>query len=720
MSARLSPDQKEALSRVLDAKGGSVHIGGGAGHGKSFLVQEIDRALRGRPGYLKMAPWGLAASNINAVTFYRAFSLHPDMLKSKTPAEIYDKLSRNANVCATYRGLNLMLMDEAHTLDYHTFDKWYEVMKLFRAETDRCRGIRFVFIGCALQLPPVGDDKPYIFKGTTWRLIFDTPVSEGGFGGRHIELYTCHRQSQEQFVYALDCLRLGKSVCLANGIDIGAVEKMFRDGCARYEAKDMSADPARMASLMQSVAELERSNLWTFVAESKLEPLFASQRSRSVDLFCINKNVDAMNLARLRDLPTAEHEFKCIDSGLYLKWPEITKELRAPSVLSLKIGALVCLMVNSFQAEHGLVNGSMGMVVNFESRGTVRWPVVKFFATGKRMLVPHSEFKMERGGVILATRTQIPLQLCWAQTIHKSQGQTYDSVIVHTARAFVPSQIYVAISRVRTLEGFFLDTQGEAVQWESAPEAIDFYKRVGMLNQSLQSLKARSEKQTARAASVRSALSAIGEQWHTCNAHKSTAASASASASASAVESKELCDDCIRTSESALEKLKSKLEKPVYSASASIAAAASAALPEVLVSRLTTAHLQKMQDDAHRFAAVQQEREKARESKEGIPALTEAQRERIEANRRAAVKRRFDAFVEKQRQAKDKAIQPPAKARRLEDPLPPSTPAAGPAAAASASAASAMECDDDFPLAQPNQSGAGTLEGISRALNLRL
>ena len=104
---------------------------------------------------------------------------------------------------------------------------------------------------------------------------------------------------------------------------------------------------------------------------------------------------------------------------------------------------------NSF--EEGYMNGTLGTVVGFENG----MPVVETY-TGKKIQVTRASWEVEDDGKVIAQATQLPLRLAWAITVHKSQGMSLDSAEIDLSKSFVPGQGYVALSRLRSLEGLVL------------------------------------------------------------------------------------------------------------------------------------------------------------------------------------------------------------------------------------------------------------------------
>ncbi len=131
------------------------------------------------------------------------------------------------------------------------------------------------------------------------------------------------------------------------------------------------------------------------------------------------------------------------------------------------------MLIKSLDPEAGLVNGTRG-VVHALAGGAQRYPEVHFTNGQKRVIRPE-EWSVSLGGAVVATRTQVPLELGWALSIHKSQGMTLTSVEVSLGRVFEFGQAYVALSRARSLEGLSLVDKVTAETVKADPQVTDFY-----------------------------------------------------------------------------------------------------------------------------------------------------------------------------------------------------------------------------------------------------
>ncbi|KAM5338543.1 ATP-dependent DNA helicase PIF1 isoform 2-T2 [Glossophaga mutica] len=181
-------------------------------------------------------------------------------------------------------------------------------------------------------------------------------------------------------------------------------------------------------------------------------------------------DVALTNERRLQELPGKVHSFEAMDSD-----PEQarTLDVQCPvsKLLQLKLGAQV-MLVKNLAVSRGLVNGARGVVVGFEMEGR-GLPQVRFLC-GVTEVIRADRWTVQATGGQLLSRRQLPLQLAWAISIHKSQGMSLDCVEISLSRVFASGQAYVALSRARSLQGLrVLDFDPTVVRCD--PRVLRFY-----------------------------------------------------------------------------------------------------------------------------------------------------------------------------------------------------------------------------------------------------
>lgn len=167
-------------------------------------------------------------------------------------------------------------------------------------------------------------------------------------------------------------------------------------------------------------------------------------------LFTHNSDVDYLNVGKLKQIDSPSRTFKMTERGGEWDIKTLKKQVLVPEKLELKVGAEVMFVANDFDA--GFVNGTRGTVVSLDDE----WPVV---ATSDGLTItaePHHWAIRRDNGSARAEVAQVPLRLAWAITVHKSQGMSLDAAEIDLSRAFTPGMGYVALSRVKSLEGLYL------------------------------------------------------------------------------------------------------------------------------------------------------------------------------------------------------------------------------------------------------------------------
>lgn len=167
-------------------------------------------------------------------------------------------------------------------------------------------------------------------------------------------------------------------------------------------------------------------------------------------LYSHNVDVDSINEQRLRQLPGKSKHYTLRREGDKFKAEALVRGILAPEHLELRVGAEVMFVANNF--EKGFVNGTRGQVIKFDKNK----PVVKTY-DGRKIKVGYHTWELKEDDVVVAEVSQMPLRLAWAITIHKSQGMSLDAAIVDLSKAFTPGMGYVALSRVRSLSGLYLE-----------------------------------------------------------------------------------------------------------------------------------------------------------------------------------------------------------------------------------------------------------------------
>lgn len=386
----LNEKQQEVLTAVRQGK--SVFFTGSAGTGKSYLLRALVDTLPKETTWVT-AMTGMAALNIGGRTLHSQAGIGL-AVRSAADLALFMKPKKRA----AWRKCRTLIIDEVSMLSMELFEKLDKVAQCVRGDPRPFGGVRLILSGDFFQLPPVsrdseGPNTQFCFESPLWNLA--VPVQ--------IELTHVFRQTDAHFVAMLQEVRKG-TLSVATIEALTALERALPD---------------------------ENSILAT-------------------RLFPLNDQVDMINTQKLSEI---EGEVFLYEAEDYVQDEEYRKLLEknclAPTQLYLKEGAQVMLLKNLNDDRH--VNGSRGVVVGFHPDS--KMPRVRFLSGCTLDMEPHVWEYETREGSLLATRTQIPLRLAWAVTIHKSQGQTIDLLEVDLLETFDFGQAYVALSRARTLEG---------------------------------------------------------------------------------------------------------------------------------------------------------------------------------------------------------------------------------------------------------------------------
>ncbi len=394
----------EAL-RLMEEKSKNIFITGRAGTGKSTLLEYFRSITRKR--IVVLAPTGVAAVNIAGQTIHSFFGFRPDVTVEKVLKEAGKKAS------PIYKNLDAIVIDEISMVRSDLLDCVDQFLRI-RGKTPGapCGGIQMIFIGDLYQIPPVvtGQERQIFKEYYGSEYFFDARVF-GEMEFTLLELEKIYRQTDPLFIGLLNKIR-NKTI---TGEDLEAIN--------RRAAKSIPGPPEGVIYLTTTNAMAEK-----------------------------------RNEAELEKLPGKSRYFRAEISG------EVDKKyFPAQELLQLKEGAQVMLLNND--AEGRWINGTIGTVAGIKSESLTvklldgvsetvkpyKWSINRFF---------WDQDKKSVASETMGTFRQYPLKLAWAITIHKSQGKTFDHVAVDLGRgAFAPGQLYVALSRCRSLEGIHLERE---------------------------------------------------------------------------------------------------------------------------------------------------------------------------------------------------------------------------------------------------------------------
>ena len=374
--------------------GHNVFVTGSAGTGKTYLLQQFIGYLHERQIYPTIvAPTGIAASHLKGQTIHSFFAL--GIRDTVVDNGYVEFLLEKSYLKSRFSKLKILIIDEVSMVSPEIFSSMDKILRAFKNSPLAFGGVQVVISGDFFQLPPVSrefKEKRFAWQSPAWKSL---------------DLKSCYlnekfRQNDERLIGILDEIR---------GACISEKSRELLD--SRYR-KELSG-------------EYQPTKLYTH-----------------------NMDVDRINLEELNRLQNPPQLFKFTSKGSAKNIEKIFKTALIVEELTLKKDAIVIFVKNNPEKEY--VNGTTGVVVGFEND----IPLVKT-SMGKIIRVVAEDWTIENDkSETIATVSQIPLRLAWAITIHKSQGMTLDAAEIDLSKTFEVGQGYVALSRIKSIEGLRL------------------------------------------------------------------------------------------------------------------------------------------------------------------------------------------------------------------------------------------------------------------------
>lgn len=421
----LNNDFVYALDQIEKANA-NLFITGRAGTGKSTLLQLFRNTTKKKT--VVLAPTGIAALNVKGQTIHSFFGFPPRPIGKRDI-----KRRRNRGL---YKRMEVLVIDEISMVRADMLDNIDYFLRVNRESNRPFGGVQVVFFGDLFQLPPVVASEA---ERNLFEMRYESPyffsadIFEEGFKLEMLELHKVYRQDNRHFLNLLESIRL-------NAMD--------------YEVLD---------DLNQRV-------------EPKFDP-----PPFYITLSATNSTANRINQQKLKQIPFPTVNYQAKITGSFNP-----KVYPTEAILSLKLGSQVMFIKND--PNKAFVNGTIGKItaldpetieVEIEDDQKVAkkikvekmdWEILKYKASERDLNKIETE--------TLGTFTQFPVKLAWAITIHKSQGKTFDKIVIDLGRgAFEHGQTYVALSRCRTLEGIVLKNPLRFSDVKTDERIVDFYRQ---------------------------------------------------------------------------------------------------------------------------------------------------------------------------------------------------------------------------------------------------
>jgi hypothetical protein len=449
-------------ARFINSTDRHVFLTGKAGTGKTTFLHKLAASTHKR--YVILAPTGIAALNAKGVTIHSQFLLPFGTFipEKRMPADItygnfhdQDTLTRrhplNSIRRNVLREVDLLIIDEVSMLRADLLDAIDHRMRVVRQNRQRSfGGAQVLLIGDLYQLPPVvKDDELRVLRRWYRSPHFFESLVMREHGYAHIELDRIFRQQDGVFIDILNNLRNNT----VTASDVAALNGHYR---AVVDATDTEG---------------------------------------TITLTTHNRKADELNQQALTALPGSSHTFTAITDG---DFPESMYPVLEH--IELKEGAQIMFVKND--VDKAYFNGKLARVEALDKGGiTVRmyegvgdtladttYRLKREIWENKRYTINASTKEQEEQ--LLGTFEQYPIKLAWAITVHKSQGLTFSKAIIDVGSAFAPGQVYVALSRLRSLDGLILRTRIDPSVVTSDAEVVAFTQRGAEQEPLLQQLKA--------------------------------------------------------------------------------------------------------------------------------------------------------------------------------------------------------------------------------------
>jgi ATP-dependent DNA helicase PIF1 len=405
-------------------QGHNIFLTGPGGVGKSFYINKLKDELKDE--IVLTSTTGVSSYNLKAMTIHSFTGIGVFKIGDKAEGVIQKmkKFKTYEPAKTRVRKYSILVIDEVSMLGKGFLEMINKVLQVLRGNEKIFGGYQVIFTGDFMQLPPVNDE--YCFKSSVWKdLNFNV-----------INLTKLYRFNDDLYSSLLSRVRLGKNTKEDN-------QELFK----RYFAyKKYKEEEDKEEEDDQKI-------------DLKIKPTF---------LYSKKVNVNDKNLEELHKNSNDLITFKARYSEQH-KLCKIDLD-KLDSNLYLKIGAQVMLTTN-IDVESGLVNGSRGVVLNYDS-GIL---TVKFL-NGMEIGFSRHTYTVEEDGKVMYKIEQYPFILAYALSIHKVQGCTLDYAIIDIGHSvFEENMSYVALSRVRNLQGLFL-LNFQPYKIMPAKEALEFYE----------------------------------------------------------------------------------------------------------------------------------------------------------------------------------------------------------------------------------------------------
>jgi GTPase SAR1 family protein/DNA-binding NarL/FixJ family response regulator len=437
-------DNIQMAAEFVNSTSSHIYLTGKAGTGKTTFLKSLGERTHKR--FVIVAPTGIAALNAGGVTIHSQFLLPlGTFLPDRTPSGSFGDQSQvytqytlvrkhplNSARKQVLRSIDLLIIDEVSMLRADVLDAIDYRLRSARGNFRQSfGGVQVLMIGDLYQLPPIVKEHEFSYLKRYYHSahFFEAKaLQESGFV--YIELDKIFRQSDNRFIEILNHLR-------DNNVSVEDIEELNR----HYNNSAQVLD-------------------------------------RVITLTTHNYKADDINLRALKTLPGASFIYK---ADIEDDFPAHIFPL--PESLELKLGAQIMFIKNDSSGQNRYFNGKLAVVDDLDEDDI--WVIMS--DNGQRYKLEREEWENKKYQVNAKTKeldeevigkfSQYPVKLAWAVTVHKSQGLTFDKAIIDVGEAFAPGQVYVALSRLRSLDGLILKSKIDPAVINSDAIVVEFSQR---------------------------------------------------------------------------------------------------------------------------------------------------------------------------------------------------------------------------------------------------
>lgn len=443
-SYNFNNEQLTAFNKYI--AGENVFITGPGGSGKSYFIQQLYKhACENHKRIQITAMTGCAAILLESA----AKTLHSWAnigLATGDPEEISNKIRKSNLKRANWTNTDILVVDEVSMMSQKIFELLDLIGRKARRNNKPYGGIQLIFSGDFYQLPPVGKsedacDSNFCFESQIWNSIFPQ--------NNQIELSFIFRQEDEIFKKILNQIREGKLFKSSLKILQGCINKPVPENSI---IRPTILYPTKKMVDHLNQKEMEKLTGLDYTFSSSIIQESTSEKS----------NTEVNSVFSPQEL---SYEINALNNNSLCE-----------KTLCLKVGAQVMCVANlDMSSQLPIVNGSQGVITSITEKG---FPIVKFL-NGVEMTISHHTWRSEKYPSL--GLKQIPLILAWAITIHKSQGITLAQAQIDAgSRIFECGQTYVALSRVKNLDGLYL-TAFDPQQIRVKKKVREYYNNIRII-----------------------------------------------------------------------------------------------------------------------------------------------------------------------------------------------------------------------------------------------